>query len=135
MKLIRFAGALLLSLSASIAAADEAGDIRDVIGDQIAAFEAGDVGTAYGFASPGIQAIFPSPEIFAGMVRQGYPMIWHPAEVVYYGLRTEGGKWVQRMGFRDGAGQMHLFDYLMVPGDGGWRIDGVFPVPDQGAAV
>lgn len=135
MKLIRFAGAVGLSLAASLASADEAGDIRDVIGNQVAAFEAGDLGAAYGFASPGIQAIFPSPEIFGGMVRQGYPMIWHPAEVVYFGLRTEGGKRLQRMGFRDGAGQMHLFDYEMIPGEGGWRIDGVVPVPDHGAAA
>lgn len=135
MKLIRLAGTALLGLAASIAVADEASDIRDVIGDQVAAFGAGDLPTAYSFASPGIQSIFPSPEIFGGMVRQGYPMIWHPSEVVYFGLRTEGGKWLQRMGFRDAAGQLHLFDYEMIPGASGWRIDGVVPVPDQGAAV
>lgn len=135
MKLIRLAGAAVLSLAATYAVADEATDIRDVIGDQITAFGTGDLPAAYSYASPTIQSIFPSPEIFGGMVRQGYPMIWHPSEVVYFDLRTEGGKWVQRMGFRDGAGQLHLFDYEMIQGTGGWRIDGVMPVRDQGAAV
>lgn len=135
MKLIPVAGAVVFCLAASFAGADEAGDIRDVIGDQVTAFGAGDLPTAYSFASPDIQAIFPSPEIFGGMVQRGYPMIWQPAEVVYFDLRTEGGKWLQRMGFRDGSGALHLFDYEMIPGTGGWRIDGVVPVPDQGAAV
>jgi Domain of unknown function (DUF4864) len=135
MKLIRLAGAALLSLAATFAVADEAADIRGVIGDQITAFGAGDLPGAYSYASPDIQAIFPSPEIFGGMVRQGYPMIWKPSQVVYFDLRTEGGKLLQRMGFRDGAGQLHLFDYEMIQGTDGWRIDGVMPVQDQGVAV
>ncbi|MGL4279488.1 MAG: DUF4864 domain-containing protein [Albidovulum sp.] len=135
MKRVHLVGAALLSLAASVAVADEAADIRDVIGDQVTAFGAGDLPTAYSFASPDIQAIFPSPEIFGGMVQRGYPMIWQPAEVVYFGLRTEGGKRLQRMGFRDGTGVLHLFDYEMIPGAGGWRIDGVVPVRDDGAAV
>ncbi len=115
--------------------ADEASDIQGVIGDQIRAFEADDLATAYSFASPGIQSIFPSPESFAAMVRQGYPMIWRPGDVIYYGLRREGGQMVQRMGFRDAAGQEHLFDYEMTPGPSGWRIDGVIPVRGGGEAV
>lgn len=133
--MICFAAGVCSLFAAPPVVADEASDIRGVIEDQIAAIGASDLPAAYSFASPGIQAIFRSPEIFGGMVRQGYPMIWHPAEVVYFGLRAEDGKWLQRMGFRDAAGQMHLFDYEMIPGAGGWRIDGVFPVPDQGAAV
>ena len=135
MRVIRAVAVAIALLAAMPALADEAAEIRDVIGDQVAALGAGDLPTAYSFASPDIQAIFPSPEIFGGMVRQGYPMIWQPSEVVYFGLRIEGGKRLQRMGFRDGAGQLHLFDYEMIPGAGSWRIDGVFPVADQGAAV
>lgn len=115
--------------------ADEASDIRGVIGDQIRAFEADDLAMAYSFAAPNIQSIFPSPEIFGSMVRQGYPMIWRPAEVTYFDLRQEGGKRVQRMGFRDAAGQLHLFDYEMSLGASGWRIEGVFPVRGGGEAV
>lgn len=115
--------------------ADEASDIQAVIGDQIRAFAADDIATAYSFASPGIRSMFPSPESFAAMVRHGYPMIWRPRDVIYYGLRREGGQVVQRMGFRDAAGQEYLFDYEMSPGPSGWRIDGVIPVRGGGEAV
>jgi hypothetical protein len=115
--------------------ADEAKDIRDVIGDQIQAFEADDLSTAYSFASPDIQSIFRTPEIFGSMVRRGYPMIWRPSEVIYYGLRSESGQMVQRMGFRDPGGQVHLFDYEMEIGPDGWRVDGVIPVREAGEAV
>lgn len=127
--------ALAAVLAANPLRADDAADIRGVIGDQIAAFEAGDLATAYSFASPGIRSIFPSPEIFGDMVRQGYPSIWRPAEVIYFGLRSEGGRMMQRMGFRDGEGKLQLFDYEMMPGATGWRIDGVIPVREGGAAV
>lgn len=127
--------AVVAVLAASPLRADDAADIRGVIGDQIAAFAAGDLAIAYSFASPGIRSIFPSPEIFGNMVRQGYPMIWRPAEVIYFGLRGEGGRMMQRMGFRDGEGNLHLFDYEMMPGGSGWRIDGVIPVREGGAAV
>lgn len=128
MRPARLAAVILIGLLPLKAGADEAGDIRAVIGAQIAAFGTGDLVTAYGFASPDIQKIFPSPDIFGRMVATGYPMIWRPAEVVYFGLRKDGTRLLQRMGFRDGAGALHLFDYEMTPGETGWRIDGVIPV-------
>lgn len=129
MRVARIATLILFGFLPLQGGADDAGDIRAVIAAQIAAFAAGDLPAAYDFASPGIQAIFPSPEIFGRMVATGYPMIWRPAEVLYFGLRSEGGLLLQRMGLRDGAGTLHLFDYEMTPGDAGWRIDGVIPVP------
>lgn len=133
--MVRFAmtAAALCCLWAAPSRADEAGDIRKVIAGQIAAFGSGDLQTAYSFASPDIQRIFPSPGIFGDMVRLGYPMIWRPGGVVYFGLRDEDGRKVQRMGFRDSAGDMHLFDYEMMPGPSGWRIDGVLPVRGDAA--
>lgn len=117
------------------ALADDGAEIRGVIGDQIAAFRADDLATAFGYASPTIQGMFRTPENFGRMVAGGYPMIWRPDAVSFLGLREEGGRPVQRMGFRDAAGGFHLFDYLMVEGADGWRIDGVVPVPDAGAGV
>lgn len=122
-------------MATGAAAADDGAEIRGVIGDQIAAFEADDLGTAFGFASPTIRAIFGTPENFGRMVASGYPMIWRPGAVSYLGLREEGGRPVQRMGFRDAGGAFHLFDYLMIEGLDGWRIDGVVPVPDTGTGV
>lgn len=132
----KFRGTVLaLAMAAGAATADDAADIRSVIGDQIAAFGADDLLTAFGFASPTIQGLFGNPENFGRMVANGYPMIWRPGAVSYLGLREEGGRPVQRMGFRDAGGAFHLFDYVMIEGPDGWRIDGVVPVPDTGTGV
>ncbi|WP_264773515.1 DUF4864 domain-containing protein [Defluviimonas salinarum] len=114
---------------------EDGADIRGVIGAQIEAFTVDDFAEAFGFASPMIRHMFQTPENFANMVRQGYPMIWRPGEVRYLGLREEGGRMLQRMGFVDGEGRLHLFDYDMVRSSDGWRINGVHPVaaPEVGA--
>lgn len=130
-----FLGLGIAAAIAAAAGADDGADIRDVIGDQIAAFLAEDLNTAFDFASPMIQGMFRDPETFGRMVETGYPMIWRPDAVRYLDLHEEQGRVLQRMGFRDGAGQFHLFDYEMILGPDGWRINGVYPVPpsDVGA--
>ena len=60
-------GAVLLALLGSGAGAQDAqGAIREVISDQIAAFEADDFATAFTFASPAIREIFGTPTGSAG---------------------------------------------------------------------
>lgn len=131
MRRLIFGVTLALALGAGVRA-DDGTAIRGVIGDQIAAFAADDLGTAFGFASPMIQRMFRDPETFGRMVESGYPMIWRPDAVRYLGLREEGGRVLQRMGFRDAAGRFHVFDYEMIAGPEGWRINGVHPVaPDD----
>ena len=61
----------------SLSAQDEA-DFRAIISDQIAAFEADDGPRAYSHAAPMIRQIFPDPERFMGMVKQGYPPVYRP---------------------------------------------------------
>jgi len=60
-------------------------EIKAVIGNQIEAFLADDFATAFTFASPMIREIFRTPENFGSMVRNGYPMVWRPAEIRYLG--------------------------------------------------
>ncbi|MFN0116562.1 MAG: DUF4864 domain-containing protein [Paracoccaceae bacterium] len=109
--------------------------IRGVIGAQFDAFRAGDAGKAFTFASPMIRSVFGNPDNFGRMVRGGYPMIWAPSEVEFRGVRAENGAIFQRVRVRDGAGKDFLFDYEMVEGPDGWRINGVFPVRDPGVGV
>lgn len=52
--------------------------IQQTIANQISAFRADDGQTAYSFASPMIQSIFPTPDVFMSMVRQGYPQVYRP---------------------------------------------------------
>lgn len=122
-----------LLASAAFAQSDE---IRGVIRSQIDAFLKDDFATAFTYASPGIQGIFVTPENFGAMVRNGYPMVWRPADVDFGELREVGGRLWQRVVVRDADGRIHMLDYQMVQGaDGEWRINGVqlLRAPDVGA--
>ena len=77
---------LLLAFGAPVAAGagdalDEADRqaIRSVIEAQLAAFQADDGETAFGFASPTIQEMFGNPANFLAMVRTGYHAGLSPA--------------------------------------------------------
>jgi hypothetical protein len=124
-----------LVLGTAAASAQDAGQaIREVISSQIEAFGADDVDTAFGFASPGIRRLFGSPERFGDMVRSGYPMVWRPGSLRFAELREEDGRTVQVVLIVDGSGTLHVLDYEMVQGEGGWLIDGVsFRRGDLGA--
>lgn len=129
---------LILSLIAAIMVmtaplrANEAA-IADVISGQIAAFQADDLVTAFGFASPTIQGIFGDPARFGEMVQQGYPMVWRPAEVEFLSLETIDGRLWQGVMMRDQSGQSHYLDYEMIETPEGWKINGVrFRQPPDG---
>ena len=115
---------------------DAGAAIRDVISDQIEAFRADDVDTAFSFASPKIRDQFGNPNRFGAMVRDGYPMVWRPADVRFGGLQDQGGgRKLQGVIVTDQAGALHLLDYEMVPLDGGWRINGVRLRPADAAGA
>lgn len=116
------------------AAAQEA-PIQNTINQQIQAFEVDDFALAFTFASPNIKALFGSPEAFGKMVRDAYPMVWHPSDVAMLDLRTIGGALWQRVRVTDGKGKSYLMDYQMVEGPDGWLINAVQMqvAPDVGA--
>lgn len=106
--------------------AQEAADTpQGVIAAQIEALRADDFERAFGFASQGIRRVFVTPEGFGSMVKNGYPMVWRPAETRFLELREiDGAPW-QKLAVRDEAGAWHVLDYKMIREAGGWRIDGV----------
>lgn len=99
--------------------------IEGVIQSQIEAFLADDVETAFTFASPNIQGLFGTPERFGMMVRQGYPMVWRPADVRYLELAEIGGQIWQQVMITDQAGAVHMLGYQMIETGAGWQINGV----------
>ena len=109
--------------------------IEGTIRDQIDAFLADDVATAFTFAAPGIQRLFGTPENFGAMVRNGYPMVWRPEELRFGELREIGGALWQKVIVRDAQGRTHVLDYRMEQVEGAWRISGVqiLPAPDVSA--
>ncbi len=98
---------------------------RQVISDQIAAFRQDDFATAFTHASPMIQGIFGSHERFGQMVRNGYPMVWRPAEVEFLDTEERGDAIVENVLIRDAAGVYYELEYEMIQGPGGWKINGV----------
>ena len=125
MRRLLLTAVLAMGLGLAARAEDQSTAIRQVISDQIAAFQADDFATAFTFASPGIRAMFGTPDRFGAMVREGYPMVWRPGEVRFSDLEERAGSVLQRVLVTDRAGALHVLEYEMLPGEQGWRIDGV----------
>ena len=109
--------------------------IEATIQGQITAFLAEDVTTAFGFAAPNIKGFFGTAENFGAMVRQGYPMVWHPTAVRMLELRNVQGNFMQRVMVTDDAGRTYLLDYLMLETAEGWQINGVQLLPEAGVGA
>lgn len=109
--------------------------IRETIRKQLDAFLADDFARAFTFASPNIKSLFGTPENFGAMVRNGYPMVYRPAEVEMGELREIAGNLWQRVRIVDQAGAAWLLDYMMIETPEGWQINAVqlLPAPDVGA--
>lgn len=118
---------LILACCAGLAgpAQAQSDEIEAVIGNQIEAFLADDFATAFTFASPMIREIFRTPENFGSMVRNGYPMVWRPAEIRYLGLEERGGDLWQLVRVTDRQGLAHVLAYQMVNLESGWKINAV----------
>ena len=131
----RILTALWLGLAFATPAAAQSEAIEDVIAGQFGEFREDDFVAAFDYASPMIQGIFRTPENFGMMVRQGYPMVWRPAEWTFLDLREAGGRLFQRVEVTDAQGATHLLEYRMVETETGWKIDGVMLIKAPGVAA
>jgi hypothetical protein len=127
--------AVLLAAVLAMPAAAQEEPIRQTIQSQIDAFLADDFARAFTYASPNIKGIFGTPENFGAMVKNGYPMVYRPADVQMMELREVAGNLWQRVRITDQAGAGWLLDYMMVETAEGWQINAVqlLPAPDVGA--
>lgn len=123
--MFRLFAVLFFSLILSVSAHAQSDEIEANISAQIDAFRADDFVTAFTFASPSIQRLFATPENFGAMVRNGYPMVWRPAEVRFLELRESTGALWQKVQITDRSGAIHFLDYQMIPFESGWRINAV----------
>lgn len=127
--------AVLCAVCLALPAAAQEAPIQETIQNQIAAFQADDFAKAFTFASPTIKGMFGTPENFGAMVKNGYPMVYRPAEVQMMDLREVAGNLWQRVRITDQAGAGWFLDYMMVETAEGWQINAVqiLPAPDVGA--
>jgi hypothetical protein len=133
-RLLAFALSIFLACAATAQESAETA-IEGVIQGQIDAFQQDDFATAFDFASPSIKEIFGDVDTFGRMVRESYPMVWHPSDVQFGELREENGMLWQRVIVTDGAGTAHELDYQMIETADGWQINGVFLLRAQGVGV
>jgi hypothetical protein len=123
--------ALAILFSAIPARAGEAsgGDeaaIRAVIESQLASFRRDDAQAAFSFASPSIQRVFRTPEIFMAMVRKDYQPVYRPRSVEFRALADVEGVLLQQVLLSTQAGRpvLALYEMQRQP-DGRWKINGV----------
>lgn len=108
--------------------------IRSTIEGQLEAFKRDDAATAYTFAAPSIQRMFPSQDIFLQMVRQGYMPVYRPKSYGFEAVKELGGGIAQSVRIVDEQGVQWLALYTMEKQpDGSWRISGctLVKAPDQ----
>lgn len=111
--------------------AAERSTLKQLVRDQLAAFQRDDGVAAYGFAAPGIQKMFPSPDIFIGMVKQAYPPIYRPQSIAYGEIADSPIGLVQKVYVTgpDGQNWVALYRFEKQP-DGSWKIAGCSLIRD-----
>ncbi len=130
-----FIFAVLLSVGLYAPAHAQGTEIEANIRAQIEAFQADDFDSAFSYASPTIQQVFRSPENFGAMVKNGYPMVWRPAELRFLDLRDVAGQLWQKVMITDAKGHVHVLDYQMVNLEGIWKINAVQVLEAPGIAA
>jgi hypothetical protein len=114
-----------IGLLAPALAANEIVAAQDVIRSQEQAFSRDDAATAYSFAAPEIQRIFPDADVFMSMVQSGYAPVYRHKSFEFGEARVEGDWVAQRVHIVDADGQAWEALYtLEQQADGSFKITG-----------
>jgi hypothetical protein len=98
--------AFLIALAAPAFATDDVASAQSVIRSQVEAFGHDDAATAYSYAAPGIQGMFPQADIFLSMVRNQYGPVYRHKSFEFGEAKVADGKIAQ---------QVHIIDADGVP--------------------
>lgn len=117
--------AFLIGLSAPAGAADDIAAAQRVISSQVEALGRDDAATAYSYAAPAIQEIFPRADIFMAMVRGSYAPVYRHKSFEFGEARVADGQIVQRVHIVDAEGVAWEALYtLELEPDGSVKITG-----------
>lgn len=109
---------------------------KALVQGQLQAFRQDDATAAYDRAAPGIQRMFPSPDIFMSMVRQAYPPVYRSATVAF-GEVVEGPAGPMEKVYltaADGTNWIALYTFEK-QADGSWKISGCQLVKDNAPTI
>jgi hypothetical protein len=117
--------AFLLSLASPTRATDDVAAAQTVIRSQVEALGRDDAATAYAFAAPAIQNMFPQADIFMEMVRQSYAPVYRHKSFVFGEAHVSDGQIAQRVHIidADGVPWEALYTLELAP-DGSVKISG-----------
>lgn len=125
----------LVARAGEISRADQSA-FQEIINDQIAAFNADDGLRAYSHAAPVIKQLFPSPDIFMSMVRQGYQPVYRQKSFSFGEVMDDMGRPAQEVTIVDMNGQTWTAIYSFErQANGSWKISGCRLVRVPGADV
>ena len=117
--------ALGVAFSALSARADDVATAQGVIRAQEQAFAHDDAATAYSYAAPAIQQIFPAADIFMSMVENSYAPVYRHRSFEFGESKTEGNWIAQHVHIIDANGEAWEALYtLEQQGDGSYKITG-----------
>lgn len=88
----------------TLAAADDGSAAQRAIRQQEQALARDDSAAAYGQASPEIQAMYPSPEIFMTMVQQNFAPVYRHKSFEFEDVPADSGAMAQRVHIIDANG-------------------------------
>jgi hypothetical protein len=129
-------GLLCGSAQAAPASAADTKAAQSVIQAQLNAFAADDAKRAFSYAAPAIRAQFGTAENFLVMVRQGYPMVYRPANVSFFKPEMVSGTLVQKVQFADLDGAEWVATYhLERQRNKAWRISACMVEPRSGSSA
>jgi Domain of unknown function (DUF4864) len=117
--------ALLIGLAAPARAGDDVAAAQTIIRAQVDAFGRDDAATAYSYAAPPIQSMFPQADIFLGMVKQRYAPVYRHKSFEFGEARAVDGKIAQQVHIvdADGVPWEALYTLELEP-DGSVKISG-----------
>ncbi|MDF0515647.1 DUF4864 domain-containing protein [Bradyrhizobium yuanmingense] len=117
--------AITLVFSFTAAHAGDVGAAQSVIRAQEQAFVRDDAAAAYFHAAPAVKEIFPAPDIFMSMVRNGYAPVYRHKSFEFGESKSDGTWIAQRVHIVDANGEAWVALYtLEQQGDGSYKITG-----------
>jgi hypothetical protein len=109
--------------------------LQQVVQQQLQALAHENAGAAFALADKDLRTQFGTAEAFLDTVREQYPMLMHPASVLFLKPETDGSIAMQKVRLTDDEGASWSLTYLLNrTQDDQWKISGCVVTP-QGRQV
>jgi hypothetical protein len=105
--------------------------LQQVVQKQLQALSHENAGEAFALADADLRTQFGTPEAFLETVREQYPMLMHPASVLFLKPSTDGSIAMQKVRLTDDDGASWSLTYLLNrQQDNQWKISGCVVTPE-----